>query len=307
VHAGAPRFERTFELSSFFKGNIHTHTVLSDGDSAPDAVARWYFDHGYSFLALTDHNLVLDKTTMRRLDRDGFVVLSGEEVSMWHRGHPVHVGALCTERTIGGGEFSSASEALSRAIYEVLLQDGVALINHPNFDYAISPDDVPAFQGASLLEIASGHAYVASNGDALHPSHEALWDIALSSGINVMGAAVDDMHHLEVCADPPAYPGKGWVDVAAPSLDRASICKALRNGLLYTSTGPQLRRIVVTSDRYEVEVEDPSVCVTFLGTHGVLLVGDSSYALRGDEGYVRARISAADGGQAWTPAVRVSR
>ena len=36
----------------WFKGNLHTHTVNSDGDSSPDAVARWYKEHDYDFLAM---------------------------------------------------------------------------------------------------------------------------------------------------------------------------------------------------------------------------------------------------------------
>ena len=30
----------------WFRGNTHTHTNLSDGDSAPEVVARWYKNHG---------------------------------------------------------------------------------------------------------------------------------------------------------------------------------------------------------------------------------------------------------------------
>ena len=40
----------------WFKGNTHTHTVNSDGDSTPDEVVRWYREHGYNFLVLSDHN-----------------------------------------------------------------------------------------------------------------------------------------------------------------------------------------------------------------------------------------------------------
>ena len=40
----------------WYKGNTHTHTLNSDGDSTPDDVVRWYREHGYRFLVLTDHN-----------------------------------------------------------------------------------------------------------------------------------------------------------------------------------------------------------------------------------------------------------
>ena len=44
----------------WYKGNLHTHTINSDGDSSPDTVARWYKEHRYHFLALTDHNYLTD-------------------------------------------------------------------------------------------------------------------------------------------------------------------------------------------------------------------------------------------------------
>ena len=43
---------------SWFKGNLHTHTLWSDGDQFPEIVADWYVEHGYHFLALSDHNVL---------------------------------------------------------------------------------------------------------------------------------------------------------------------------------------------------------------------------------------------------------
>lgn len=43
----------------WWKGNLHTHTLWSDGDEFPEVVAAWYRDHGYHFLALSDHNVLL--------------------------------------------------------------------------------------------------------------------------------------------------------------------------------------------------------------------------------------------------------
>jgi len=40
----------------WWKGNTHTHTWWSDGDSPPENVAAWYREHGYQFLVLSDHN-----------------------------------------------------------------------------------------------------------------------------------------------------------------------------------------------------------------------------------------------------------
>lgn len=44
----------------FWKGNLHTHSLWSDGDDFPEMIADWYKSHGYHFLALTDHNVLAE-------------------------------------------------------------------------------------------------------------------------------------------------------------------------------------------------------------------------------------------------------
>jgi hypothetical protein len=39
----------------WLKGNTHTHTLNSDGDSVSGDVVAWYRSHGYQFLVITDH------------------------------------------------------------------------------------------------------------------------------------------------------------------------------------------------------------------------------------------------------------
>ncbi len=50
--------QQTPAAGRWYKGNTHTHTLNSDGDSTPDAVVQWYREHGYQFLVLTDHNFL---------------------------------------------------------------------------------------------------------------------------------------------------------------------------------------------------------------------------------------------------------
>jgi hypothetical protein len=41
-----------------FRGNLHTHSLWSDGDDFPEMIADWYREQGYHFLALSDHNIL---------------------------------------------------------------------------------------------------------------------------------------------------------------------------------------------------------------------------------------------------------
>lgn len=40
----------------FYKGNLHAHSLWSDGHDFPENVLDWYRRHGYDFAALTEHN-----------------------------------------------------------------------------------------------------------------------------------------------------------------------------------------------------------------------------------------------------------
>jgi len=44
---------------AWYKGNTHCHSFWSDGDDFPEMVADWYEQHGYQFLALSDHNILM--------------------------------------------------------------------------------------------------------------------------------------------------------------------------------------------------------------------------------------------------------
>ena len=42
----------------WYKGNMHTHSLWSDGDNYPEVIATWYREHDYQFLVSTDHNVI---------------------------------------------------------------------------------------------------------------------------------------------------------------------------------------------------------------------------------------------------------
>ncbi|MEZ6141086.1 MAG: hypothetical protein R3B84_10995 [Zavarzinella sp.] len=44
----------------YWKGNLHTHSLWSDGDDFPEMIADWYKTEKYDFLALTDHNVIAE-------------------------------------------------------------------------------------------------------------------------------------------------------------------------------------------------------------------------------------------------------
>ncbi len=65
----------------WWKGNMHTHTLWSDGDDYPEMVARWYRERGYHFLVLSDHNVLqnVDRWTNPATNRGGIRALKRYE------------------------------------------------------------------------------------------------------------------------------------------------------------------------------------------------------------------------------------
>lgn len=308
-------FVERLDVGTFRKGNLHTHSNWSDGDHDPADVYTWYREHGYAFLAMTDHNHRTDPALFKHLERPGtFVIIPGEEITMYVEALPVHVNALCHGKTIGGGHFPSVAAALGFGIGETLAQGGIALVNHPNFEWALTAKDVVEAKGARLLEIWSGHPYTRPAGDATHPSAEVIWDETLGVGLDYVGVGVDDSHHLRAAIgdDDKAAPGRVWVQVFSAQLDAKTLCADIQRGRLYTSTGPSLRHLTVGDATMTLEVEAGASLVEFVGAGGSVLsslrpgAGEpASYKLAGGETYVRARVTGADGKRAWTQAYRV--
>lgn len=199
-------------------------------------------------------------------------------------------------------------------------------INHPNFGWALTVDDLAPVEGTNLFELCNGHPGVRNEGDKDHLSVERMWDVVLTRRLAELkkpplyGTGTDDMHNLK---GDGAGPGRAWVMVRAPRLTADAICRALREGDFNCTTGVEIARTAFDGRRFEIEIR-PRPGVTyrtqFIGTtrdYGTSVPGPAgdpprpaadrfsprigrvlaeqagtrvSYALRGDELYVRAKV-----------------
>ena len=82
------------DTMQYYKGNLHTHTTYSDGDTQPEGVIQWYRDHGYNFLSITDHNFLLNVGDYTDLQDAGFILIPGNEISDSYDGKSLHLLAL---------------------------------------------------------------------------------------------------------------------------------------------------------------------------------------------------------------------
>jgi hypothetical protein len=297
---------------TWWKGNLHTHTDASDGDSPARDVVRWYDDHGYHFLVISDHNLRLpteDLQAALRAEGRHILLVPGEELSSWWQGpsrtHALHVNGIDTRSTLGAAGGDSIVEVLQALIDRVLEDGGLPSLNHPNFWESVSAEDIAALSGLAHFEVFNGHPLAFSFGDDHLVPMEAVWDLLLMRGRRLYGIAVDDAHHFRSWGQQFSNPGRGWVVVDAARLEVAEVVAALRAGRFYASTGPEISRIETSHGDLEVEATAEGN-FEFFAAGGVVASHQGRQGRQSlpDHGYLRCRFST-DRGAAWTQPVFV--
>lgn len=301
----------------WYKGNTHTHTLNSDGDSHPDDVTKWYKERGYAFLVLTDHNVLTSVEALNALHGldERFLVIRGEEVTDRFADKSIHVNALNPSRLIMPQGGTSVLDVVQRDVRAIRAAEAVPHLNHPNFGWSVTADEIRQVEGLNLFEIFNGHPMVNNVGGGGVPGLEEAWDQILSSGKLIYGLATDDAHHFKRPEDPTASrPGQGWIVVRADTLTPKAILDAIERGDFYSSTGVELRDYRVSATEMTLDVRTTAFSkyrVQFIGKGGAVLsevtTNPATYRITGREGYVRARVLESNGAKAWTQPVVVGR
>ena len=191
---------------------------------------------------------------------------------------------------------------------------GVPSINHPNYGWAISADELGQVQRTRLFEVFNGHPLVNNLGGGGVPGLEETWDRILSSGKLLYGIAVDDAHYFKRPEDKTVpRPGFGWVlrprargSSRARSSTRSSAAISIRRPASSCSRSTRRHRrmtIAVATER------SSKYRIQFIGRQGRVLsettASPATYTFKGDEGYVRAKVIESNGKLAWIQPVPV--
>jgi len=258
--------------AGFLKGQLHAHTGNSgDSDTDPADAAAWYAARGYDFVVFTDHDVVTELPAP-----PGMLLLRGVELTQnLATCEPppepgerclLHVSALFVGAARGPvhlGRPASLRRAdlYARAVDRAVAMGGLAQLDHPNFHHGADLGILLglAARGVGLLEVENAAVDSGNEGDARHPSTEALWDAALNQGARVFGTATDDAHHYEDAArvrarGEIAYTGdRGFVMVQADKTPEG-IRAAVAAGAFYATTGVILDRVALGREAVEVDV-----------------------------------------------------
>lgn len=173
------------------KGQLHTHTTLSDGTLSPQQVADVYASLGFDFLAFTDHDHLLRPSDLKmiRQVKSPLILFEGIELTVRCSKGYVHVNRIGGEREV------------------------LHIFNHPA-DYGLTLKETMD----CMEEVASRYLL-----DAVeitnHGFYTPQFDI---DTIPYPKVAADDSHHRRAC-------GRGWIEVDCER-NRDAIIAAIRGG-----------------------------------------------------------------------------
>jgi hypothetical protein len=255
-------------------------------------------------------------------ERGRFLMLPAEEISDKAEGLPVHLNASNIESAIqpvGGRTVSEAIQNNLRAVHEQAEKAGreiLAHLNHPNYQYAVTPHALAHATLERHFEIFNGHPSVNQQGDADHPSVDRIWDIANTIRLvelaapPLYGIATDDTHdyHTRPGDRQSSRAGRGWVMVRSTHLTPEHLVRAIKAGDCYASSGVTLEdvRFDEASRTLTVDIVPAGIATfttQFIGSFDAQRVGEvlatveglsARYTLGGRELYVRAVVTSSE-------------
>ena len=298
------------------KGNLHTHSLWSDGDDFPEMIIQWYKENDYQFVALSDHNTVSDNqnrwyrigqreinnntlekykekfgdwveekideggTYVRlktfneyenKLKENNFLIIRSEEVTSGFEGKPVHINVTNIQEKIEPFKGESVLDVMQQtldAVHEQRNRTNQPIfthINHPNFGYGISTDDLKKLNGERFFEVYNGHPAVNNEGNEYHLDTESMWDLINIHYYNndkplLFGIATDDSHNYHEQSTSLSNTGRGWVMVNTKSLETNNIIAQMEAGNFYSSSGIYLKYLASDNKGISIEIDsEPNI------------------------------------------------
>lgn len=259
----------------FWRGNLHTHSTLSDGVLEPAEVCRRYKAEGYDFITLTDHFIgkygypIADTIPFRD---NGFTTILGAELhagamengDLWHIlavGLPVDFAPSNSPdfRPRPGQE--TGAEIARRAVDA----GAFVAIAHPEWS-GLTTEDAHSIEAAHAVETYNHGCAMGCD----RPNGFYTLDQMLSGGRKLTLIATDDAHFSE-----PDHFG-GWVMVKAVENTPEALLAALKAGMFYSTQGPEFRSIELDDTHLHIKCSAvSSVVIQGRGIAATALHGNS--------------------------------
>lgn len=325
---------------TYYKANLHCHSTVSDGRWTPEEIKAAYKERGYSVVAYTDHDVMIDHSDLR--DED-FLPLRGYEMEInekkpletqppfnqiktchmclialepdndrqvcWHRSRYLFGNSLNYRDQVKVDETQPdyVREYSGQGISDMMRigrENGFFVTyNHPMWSLE-TRDEYLNYHGMHAMEICNFGCFEGGFEDYV----PAVYDEMLRSGKRIFCTANDDNHNG---GENPTHDSFGGFNmIKAERLDYRTITKALEDGDFYASMGPEI---------YELYMEDGRVYITCSPAKRIMMntqvrrakcvwakdgdaLTEASFEVKPDCGYIRLTVMDEQGRYANTQA-----
>ena len=330
------------ENGSFYKANLHCHTTVSDGSLSPEDTKAAYMEQGYSIIAYTDHDVMIDHDDLRD---ENFLPLLGYEIEITealpYNSEPFYAKKTChlcliardrenaqqvcwhrSKYFIGNGKeyahlakFDESLPDYNRIYSHKGVNDVIAkakegnffvTYNHPTWSMESYPE-YSGYAGMDAMEMFNGGCLNSGYND--YNAHA--YDDLLRQGKRIYCIGTDDNHGSKTNPDRKFWDFfRAYTMIKAEKLEYSAIIEALDNGNFYASEGPEITELYYEDGRVYIKCSDAAQINCTLGRRksGIVMCKEgeeltsASFAIVPEDVYFRLTVTAKTGKHATTNA-----
>ncbi len=271
---------------NFYKASLHGHSTYSDGKFSVEELKELFKQKGYSVVAFTDHEHLIDNSN---LDDKDFLTITSAELAIKEfptQSTLVNHNMRVTHLNIYALDQHNVITPCYNSVYDHYVKDNnknkiffekeyervynadgindmikianekgfLVSYNHPTWSLENATDYVN-YKGLWAIEVFNTSVQL-GGGESYVPN---AFDDLLRKGNKVYATMCDDNHSLNSMFG-------GWVMINADKLDYATIMTALQNGNFYSSQGPEI--ISLVKDGNKVKIKTSGVKQIAMSTYG---------------------------------------
>lgn len=290
------------ENGSFYKANMHCHSVLSDGCYTVEQLKEVYKNAGYSIVAFTDHNVLIDHSDM---NDEGFMAITGYEMdvnqnpgirSYSHtpcthicfyaldahndrmpcfnpaRISQKHADLAAAQKYVGSPDYVRDYEKVSDMIKETCENGFIACYNHATWSEQ-DLDDYRSIDGVFAMEIYNHGCYT----EGYSEFNDHVYDDMLRRGKKIYCIASDDNHDRFPMDSPRWDSCGGFINIKAEKLEYKTIMDALQKGDFYASTGPEIYELYEEDEKIHIKTSPAAkISLTTYGRRASVCTGEKN-------------------------------
>ena len=275
-----------------YKANLHCHSVISDGKKTPEELKKMYKEHGYSILAITDHETPGNHSY---LNDSEFLTITGYEAYIRPDssckcdlyGKEVHINLFAREpeneaivcynpnyckyvtdevkekfKKVGSQKTRELTREYINEFVKTANENGfLAAYNHPYWSME-DEADILSYEGFFSMEMCNYSSHLLSRLEY----NGALYDKMMLHGKRIFCHSADDNHnaHPETSRECDSF--GGFTMIMPESFTYEGVINAMETGEMYSSMGPLFYEVSMDGNKIHIECSDVVQITVFTGS-----------------------------------------